>query len=152
MKTKIIIIDETYSGYSRTPDYNEEWDSGEQFTDHNITGFRIAKKSEYWDVVASFMPKKNVPYYLVYAIYDTGDSFGRDRGKIEFFDLFDNLEVAETNMNILEGVVKEEFDYSVTIFNNNFKPYKTTVPWLGYFECLIGVYVETVYLEKKYGR
>ena len=155
MKTKIVIIDKTYGGYSRTPDCDNKWDSGDQFTDHCIKGFRIAKKSEYRDLVASFVPKKNVPYYLVYGIYDTGDSFGRDRGKIEFFDLFDNLEVAETNMKILEGIItkgKEKHDYTVTIFDNKFKPYKTTVPWLGYFENLQGVYVETVYLEKKYGR
>ena len=158
MKTKIVIIDKTYGGYSRTPDYDNKWDSGDQFTDHTIRGFRIAKKSEYRDLVASFVPKKNVPYYLLYAVYDTGDSFGRDRGKIEFFDLYNNLEAAETSSKILEGFTSKHkdnsaaFDYSVTIFDNKFKPYKTTVPWLGYFESIQGVYVETVYLEKKHGR
>lgn len=154
--TEITIIDDTYGGYSRTPNYNDKWDSGDQFTDHHIRGFRIAKKSEYRDLVASFVPKKNVPYYLLYGVYDTGDSFGKDSGKIEFFDLYDNLAPAEASSKILEGnrnrANESVDDYSVTIFDNEFKPYKTTVPWLGYFESLVGVYVETVYLEKKHGR
>jgi len=154
--TEITIIDETYGGYSRTPNYDDKWDSGDQFTDHHITGFRIAKKFEYRDLVASFVPKKNRPYYLLYGIYDTGDSFGRDCGQIEFFDLYDNLEAADASCKILEGFTgnhkDNDDDHSVTIFDNEFKPYKTTVPWLGYFECLQGVYVETVYLEKKHGR
>ena len=158
MKTEIKIIDETYGGYSRTPNYDDKWDSGDQYTDHHIRGFRIAKKTDYRDLVASFVPKKNVPYYLLYAVYDTGVSFGRDEGKIEFFDLYDNLEAAEASSKILEGFTGKHkdncsaSDYSVTIFENDFKPYKTTVPWLGYFETLVGVYVETVYLEKKHGR
>ena len=159
MKTEIVIIDESYGGYSRTPNTHDKWDSGEQFTEHSINGFRLAKKSEYRDLVASFVPKYSVPYYLLYAIYDTGDSFGRDCGKIIFFDLYDNREAAETSSKILDGFngnKKNDNDYStayfVTIFDNELKPYKTTVPWLGYFESLQGVYVKTVYLEKKHGR
>jgi hypothetical protein len=160
MKTKttnIVIIDETYYGCSRERDPSYKYDRGEKYTEHSIRGFRIAKKSDCCDVFVNFMPKKNVPYYLLYAIYDTGDSFGRDCGKIEFFDLYANREPAEASCKILNGFTSnqnhnERSDYSVTIFDDKFKPYKTTVPWLGYFETLQNVYVETVYLEKKHGQ
>ena len=152
MKTEIVIVDDSYGGYSREPETENKWDAGEQFTEHSIQGFKIANKSEYRDLVASFMPKKNKPYYLVYAIYDTGNSFGRDCGKIEFFDLFDNIQVAEANVKILNGIRdKSKHGIQITIYDNEFKPYKTQVPWLSYFECLQGVYVETVYLEGKHG-
>lgn len=153
-KTEIVIVDDCYGGYSRYPDEDSQYDSGTQFTEHCIRGFKIANKHEYRDLVVSFVPKKNKPYYLVYAIYDTGDSFGRDDGKIVFFDLFDNIEVAEANEKILNGITKDKVGCcgSVIIFDNEFKPYKTSVPWTGYFECLQDVYVETVYLEGKHGK
>ena len=151
MKTKIKIIDDTYGGVSRGRDNDDRWDRDDTYVEHSIKGFRIVKETDYRDLVASFVPKKNTPYYLLYAVYDTGDSFGTDNGQIVFFDLYDNREVAETNSKILEDLTGEH-DASVIIFENDFKPYKTSVPWLGYFESLQGVYVETVYLEKKRGR
>ena len=156
MKTEIVIIDETYGGVSRGRDYDDKWDRDDTYVEHSIKGFRIAKKTDYRDLVASFVPKKNTPYYLLYAVYDTGDSFGRDDGKIEFFDLYDNLEAADASCKILDGFTNNykdnNDDPSVIIFDNEFKPYKIYVPWLGYFESLQGVYVETVFLEKKHGR
>jgi hypothetical protein len=156
MKTEIVIINDSYGGTSRQHDPDDRWDRDDTYVEHSIKGFRIAKKSDYRDLVASFKPKKDKPYYLLYGVYDTGDSFGRDTGQLEFFDLYDNLEAAETSRKILDGFTgnhkDNNDDHSVTIFDNEFKPYKTTVPWLGYFESLQGVYVETVYLEMKNGR
>jgi hypothetical protein len=84
----------------------------------------------------------NRPYYLVYAIYDTGDSFGRDEGRIEYIGLYSDLEVAHENERRCRECVE---GYSVTLVTDSGKEYKVSTPWVGYFEHLQYVDTETLF-------
>ena len=152
MKTyNIEILDNNYYGTLREPDPDNEWDGGETFEEHSITGFRLSK--EYADVIVDFHPKRNQAYYLLYAIYDTGGSFSREYGKITFIDLYEDKEVAYSNLKILEEHNEKykndtciDGAYSVEIFEDDFKKRIYCPPWIGYFESLSSVYAEPIYL------
>lgn len=147
----IRIIDKLYGGCLREPDPDNRWDSGHYFTEHNITGFKVGGK--YGDLEVDFTPKKNTSYHLLYITYDTGDSFGRSDGHIEFVDLYQDFEVAEANQKrLLDHYNKWENDHSCSdkkwstkLVAENKNEYKYSVPGLGYFDNYVTVHLETLY-------
>jgi hypothetical protein len=110
--------------------------------------------------------EKGEQYYLVYAVYSTGDSFHHEEGCVAFVDLFKTAEKAE-------ACAKAINDHYLLTDNGDQYPYKTaaqlkklrpkgysewTVPykneadvettahtsWCGYFDRLTNVVVERV--------
>lgn len=147
--TKIEIIDESYTMVTRHGDPNDEWDGDDTETSHHITGFRVLKNG-YSDLEVDFKLTPGKPYYLLYAIYSTGDSFHHEEGKIEYIGLYKSLKDAEVNQKLIEKHYKEtnesnprNFDsmFSVELISPSGVKYKQHVPWNGYFESLTSVEV-----------
>ena len=147
MKTKINIIDREHTEVTRA-DGGGEWDADDTYTSHSIEGISISD-AEYSTLEVPYKVKKNVPYYLVYAIFSTGDSFHHEEGRIDFIDLYQKRTLAEKVARIIEEDYKKwKENFSVTIFDSTGKKFKMHCPWKGYFESLTDVRVEEVYLEK----
>jgi hypothetical protein len=139
----IRIIDKVYTTTIRECDSEDCWDRDDTSMDHDIIGFVVKEEKDYGDISVNFDPKYDKEYYLLSVIYDTGDSFGRDEGQIEFIDLYENLAIAEENSRRIR---EDESDkYSVKLLHETGKEYDVHTPWKGYFEDLRGVEIDQVF-------
>lgn len=123
--------------YTREPNDDDQWDSGETAADISIQGVEFAER--YFDVA---LPKEYTPgpLYLLWANYDTGDSFGQYCNKFEAVDIFQDRARAEAAQRSLtdspEGNASYVRDDGTTI--------QYSCPWHGYFESLNYLEVEEV--------
>lgn len=99
---------------------------------HTITGLQLAE-GKYGDIGVPFKVVEGETYYLLWASYNTGDSFSHQEGLVCFIDLFQSKEVAEENAKRCTAKLEE---YSVCIKLDDGREYKMHAPWEGYFESL----------------
>lgn len=134
---------------------DDDWSRDSYSTNHNIVGFRCAAESEnrYYDLTVPYYPEDNTTYYVLYAVYTTGDSFGQDPGRgVEFIGFYtkDQLDVAEENMREIEvDDGKRNENWNVTLKTpDGQKTFKQHCGWKGYFESLD--YVDIAGVQKMY--
>lgn len=137
---------------TREADHTDEWDRDDTDRENSIEG--ISKTGGYLDGTVSFDLVPDKPYYLLYGIYSTGDSFGHDSGRIEFVDLYESEAFAKDMQKRLETHDQKNSGYnvrnpqwSVKLKTESGKRYDFHVPWLGYFEALEYVEIKEVYLQ-----
>ncbi len=120
-----------------------EWDNDDTEESHDIQGLEVVDNPDigYHDLVVNFPVEKNVNYFLLYVSYDTGDSFGRYCGKVEFVSLFKEESEA---LVARKKILKMKEITSIQIDNNGHKETVYNGSWTGYFESVNGIYVETV--------
>lgn len=125
------------TGDNYNDDNYDEYSRADTYTSFTIEGVIFSKK--YFDVTLAqeFDPSK--PLYLIYASYDTGDSFGCDYGRFEGIDIFQDLEKAKNAVEELEDDKKHEYT------RENGKVIKYSKVWDGYFENLN--YIEIIEVE-----
>jgi len=171
--TNIKILDEARTYVTDPANPDDKWDRDNTATEHDIRGFRVVGEQNYYDLSVDFEVDPTRPYFLVYAIYSTGDSFGHDDGCIEFVGLYESLDVAHENaqrlkihnetyrqwndpwytpskqmsMAELKKLEKNFEPYSVQLVTKDGTDYKMNVPWHGYFEHLDEVEVESVFVR-----
>lgn len=133
---KVIVDINEYQ--TREPNGDDDWDSGDTAADISINGVEFAE--HYFDVVLPTEYCGNKPLFLLWANYDTGDSFGRQCNKFEAVDIFQDRSRAEAAQRALtdspEGNASYVRDDGTTI--------QYSCPWDGYFECLNYLEVEEV--------
>lgn len=124
---------------------------------HTIVGVREVGDKDYNDFEIADGPVDNL--YLLYGIYGTGDSFGRDEGRFEGVMLHRCEKTAEENARRLQehyGAYRE-LDcrglpgveaYGVDLVSDDGQVFRYSPPWIGYFECLDFVEVERVGVVK----
>lgn len=139
----IEIVDDVYSRDTSEADPDDSWDRANTSTDHNITGFKAAPESEnkYYDVVVPFAPLFDEPYYLLYVVYSTGDSFGHDEGSgIEYIGFYkpSQLGIAQENERKINDFTRNRNSgkYSVKLKSPEGKEFDQSAPWVGYFESM----------------
>lgn len=130
----------------REKDPDERWDADDLAWDHDIQGFSVVGEKGYWDFVMENNPKGKT-LYLVYALYDTGDSFRHEENEICLVGLYEDETDAVAVMEALE------LDYKK---NESFNPIKVRLPkkgveetigtstWKGFFERLRSINIEPV--------
>lgn len=143
----IEIIDDSYTEQNREANDDDDWDRGDTDTSHNIVGFRAAPETDnkYYDLAVAFNPKDNVTYYVLYAVYTTGDSFGRDDGSnIEYIGFYteDELPIANENMHKVERSTENRPLKLKT--PDGHKTFDQLKPWAGYFEHLDYVNIASI--------
>ena len=143
---KIEVIDEEQQIVTREAESDDEWDRDSTKTIHNIKGFHVVesegKHYKYYDFVLEEEPQFFQVYFLLYAIYSTGDSFGHDEDAgIEYYGLYtcDQMDIARKNKKALEDA-----DFEVILLNTNNEEYTENIPWDGYFESLTEVLLEPI--------
>lgn len=148
---KIRIFRESHEFVTQPGDPNDRWDRDNTRSVHLVQPFFevVEREGHPYDLSISFDPDPEKPYFLVYAIYSTGDSFGFDEDReIEFFDLFDNYEAAAGLANALrertESRDSNDYDFQIT-----YNDVRYHIPWLGYFEELSTLQVLPVHMKLK---
>lgn len=123
--------------------------------DSVVTGIEIAEDDRNYDLLVKFRPEDGVPCYLVYVVYDSGDSFSSTTGNVEFVHLFQSKDKAkELAAQINDHYIKVQNDE--LSFNEQHRidmvldgvaiPY---VPcWVGYFESLKKIIVAPDTVDK----
>ena len=115
------------------PDSNDEWDRGCTETDWVVKGISRTDSAYPSRVIDVYYDPEPGTYYLVFAVYSTGDSFGHDeKSSLEIFDIYKTLEEAKACKDTLE----KANDFSEMIITSTGKKFKTSIPWHGYFEHL----------------
>lgn len=144
-KNDTLIFEKNYYGYKidhtsyteiiRESNPDEEY-SGEDTQTNWFVNNELTIDENYPDITTSFELNKDKEYFLVYVIYNTGDSFSRNNSSnIEFIDIFEDLNKANllvkqiyenTNMEQLQGNYLDE--------KNNKK--NLSFCWIGHFESI----------------
>jgi hypothetical protein len=154
MKTKDIekiysieVIDETYESNLGGQDSDDEWSRDSYSTSHSIQGFKVVPGTKYSDIPLDYEPAYGELYYLLYAVYSTGDSFGHDPGNsIEFIWLYnkDQVHIAQENLHRIEKSQRAENGQVSLLGPDGKTEYKIYAPWHGYFESLDFVEIEAI--------
>lgn len=149
MTTRIRVVEKVYSGWSRVPDQDDEWDNGDTYEVHQFLGFEVVQEGKYYDLEVPFEVVEDRPYYLVIATYSTGSTFGREDGKVDFVWLFEDREPAKKVARELELAEQPGYDdsksrWSVELDVGLERPLVYSVPWWGYFEQLTDVEVRSL--------
>jgi hypothetical protein len=124
-------------------DPDDSWSRASTAADYNIEGIQLTDK--YGDFIIDFDLKPGVYYYLVYADYGTGDSFGHDNNQLEYVDLFTTREKAEACQTALLSSDHVE-RYSAGYYRENGQGVSVSKPWEGYFDHLNGIHIAEVTL------
>jgi hypothetical protein len=151
----IRVINKTHTHITRHRDPNDEWDADDISIDNNITGIEIVTDEKYYgDLDVPFEVKPNQTYYLLYAIYGTGDSFCHSDGNIDYIELYEDINLANSSAQMIaddyKSYEKDHNSYSCEILNSQGNIFKMSCPWKGYFESLEDVDVIPVNVKKKF--
>lgn len=132
---KVIVDIHQYS--TREPNEGDEWDSGDTAADISINGVEFAE--HYFDVA---LPQEYIPgpLFLLWANFDTGDSFGRQCNKFEAVDIFQDRARAEAALRSL----RDSLEGNASYVRDNGTTIQYSCPWHGYFEHLNYLEVEEV--------
>lgn len=150
MSTNIKVVDNITKEITREAT-EREWDSNDICWHHNIEGYSIVGKDEYSDITVPFKVNKSIGYFLVYVLYNTGDSFHREENCIDFIDMFENKESAELIVKVINNDYRkykkdeDNDNFSITLPGLNGEDYSIHCSWKGYFERLTDVCIEQVY-------
>lgn len=141
----VYVEDMVHCWVTEEGDPDDSWSRDSTNECHDIRGIRLRSWLNACDSVPTAVePERGRDYYLLVVYYDTGDSFGRDEGKVEFFELYESRELADENARRLnEGAQKGES--SVTLKSPSGEEYQqSTLCWTGYFETYNGAEVRVV--------
>ncbi len=110
----------------------DQWDRDDTAAD--ISVYSISRKAEigYRDISVGFDVVPGQNYWLLWADYNTGDSFGRDENIVEFIDLYQSPEAAEKAKKELS----DKAGYSLPYTRDDGDVVSIHIPWEGYFESL----------------
>lgn len=100
----------TYSnnGYDEEGDYRT-WSKSNE---NDIKSISVTKDKKFFDLIIEKDFDLNKPCYLVFVEYSSGDSFGEERGCLEYIKVFKTKEEAElfkVNLNKLEEYADSNF-------------------------------------------
>jgi hypothetical protein len=163
----------SYTEVTEYADPEDEWSRESTATDHSIESIEVTRgKNSYYDLAVPFEVDPSREYYLLYAIYSTGDSFGTDAGQIEYVGLYEDKNVAYENQRRIEqhsdtyqklnnrwgGTSQQEKNrlkkigktfepYSVRLITEAEEEFQMHVPWNGYFEELTSIEVQSVLVD-----
>lgn len=114
----------------------DEWDRDDTSTHWTVPDtFDIEKEYSYYSEPLNFDPVPGKDYFMVYAIWSTGDSFGHDEGAYcECFGIYQTWEEAEARRKELSEPAKGVDGYG----------YPSYHPWDGYFESLVSLDIKKI--------
>ncbi len=133
-----------------TSSYREDKPYGDWYSYHDfsIEGVYTRVGAEYTygveEINVQFDAKEGDLVYVLYMIYDTGDSFGRAHGLGEVFWVFNDEWAAE---KARREVVKNSDQYSVEFDDGFGKMIKLSNPGAGYFETIQSIEVKPCLVE-----
>ena len=147
MSTHLRLIDNVSYGTSREGDSGDPYDGNDTWEEHDPQAFEIVK--DYGDVVLPSDVRPGDEVYLVYAIYNTGDSFSHQDGCLQIIDAFVSQDAANACRELAEKYDPcSNYDYSFEYANDVGAWCRHPCAWLGYFESLTGIYIKKLMVRK----
>lgn len=124
-------------------DPDDSWSRNSTREDVTLKGWSLERPSGDWDsVTVEFTPDLHETLYALCVSYDTGDSFGRDEGKLEVVHLFRDRNIAQENLNALGDSYYQSKGgiFDMKLDDGSVK--EIYAPHMGYFESLNDVFLE----------
>ncbi|WEM34355.1 hypothetical protein [Xanthomonas phage X1] len=144
MATHVRIDYDEHRYVTRAGSPDDRWDRDDTAADISINGIEIVSEAGYRDLSVPFDVDINKSYILLWADYNTGDSFGHDRNYVEFIDLFETIERAQAARKALE----EGTSYTRSYVREDGTGVSTSIPWAGYFESLNELRLDVVSVSR----
>lgn len=145
------IEQDSYHDQIRDPDPEDSWDDGDyEVIVYNVRATEVLNPKNDWDYDFAVPDEPSGPLYLLWASYTTGNSFGYTAGNFEAVMLHRSLDVAEENENRIwdhyERCREQPQDktYSVVLKTDDGKEFKVSTPWIGFFESLTSIHIDSV--------
>lgn len=136
----VSILSDRHEYVTRHGDPNDRWDRDSTAATVSVKGIKQVDEKGYHDLAVPFDISHDKAYFLLWADYDTGDSFGRDGNRTEWVDLFQSIESAEkARKELLDGS-----GYTRGYTRDDGTVIDFYVPWEGYFESLNDLRVDVV--------
>lgn len=127
----------TRTSQTRDRDPSDSWDRGNTASEHTLKYVQLAKEGGYTSVTYPGLVVPGEKVYVLYAVYSTGDSFGRDEDRcIEFISVHKDMDIARFNYKQVKDSVKNSYGFTIDISQDNGQTVPLVCPWLGYFERL----------------
>ncbi len=153
MVQDVYVIASSQTIVTRPRRENDPWDQDDTSTSWNLVGISTDKEKfgykERVSVNFDIDPREH--YYLLYAVYSTGNSFGNAIGyHFEAIDLYKCPKKAREALKIIEDnedCVISNQKKTLELLTEDGKVHEYTIPWQGYFEGLDYVKVEMVYVQ-----
>lgn len=155
------------SHVTRECNQDDQWDRDDTSTDWDILGIELGNDG-YRTIPVSFPIKEDKEYYLLYTIWSTGDSFGRDDGSqfdgialyIDKNKAYEAEKLIRNHANLYREYSssysrpknkkpKDFQDYTVNIKLEDGTILPVGAGWNGYFESLDTVDVQVVSLTRR---
>lgn len=149
----IEVLTDSYCDVTREADENDSWSRESTSTHWTVEGLKLAQNDNYGTVAVAFKPVKGEIYHLLYAVYSTGDSFGHDEGRnFEAIGVYKDRKVAEENEKRLTSAPKKGANWddqfkAIVLKTEGLGEHKYSRPWVGYFESLDRLEVESFVLS-----
>lgn len=142
----------------------DRWDRDDTASDWGVIGIELMpEENGSADLYAKFPIQINKTYWLVFVVYSTGDSFGRDEnGSLEEIEIYEDETIAHDCAREIRkhADMYSEFergyrrpktkkpkdfnDYTLKVIGGDGKEMEVYAPWNGYFESLGYVEVASV--------
>jgi hypothetical protein len=147
----------SYTNVTREADPEDRWDADDLDTTWDISSNIIESDDKFPDIVVPFKLELDKNYYLVYVIYNTGDSFHHHSGySCNFIELFSDKNKAENLVKLIKQQNKDYNDNQKNLGENAYSfSYKDELDnnkiiscdWNGYFESIQSCEVQTMNLK-----
>lgn len=146
----------SYTEVTREADPEDSWGADDLLTSWDITANITESDKSSPDIITSFKLNFDKNYYVVYVVYNTGDSFHHHSGyECVFVELFQEKEKAD---NLVKTIIKHNKDYNNNkdlgenayrlVYKDQENNNKTiSCDWNGYFESIETCEVKTVNLQ-----
>ena len=140
-----IRVDYTSDRYETSEaDPNDSWSRSSTAANNSVHGIDVVAEAGYRDITVPFDVLEGETYYLLWADYGTGDSFGHDDNQVEFIDLFRTYEAAKAAHDALYDIR----GFSGGYVRDDGTRISVHVPWNGYFECLHSINITEVSVDE----
>lgn len=146
--TNIRVLHESHTYVTREASSDDEWDRDDTHTDHSVTGLEIGEDHHCLSIPDA---QPGELLHLVYAVYSTADSFGRDEDRcFEPILVHRDIDLATQNARALASISQESgYGTRVDLIMDDGTVLPYTLPWLGYFESLSFVEVASFELGRE---
>lgn len=106
----------------------------------------VRKTNEYPDIVSSLDIAPGTRALVVWAVWSTGDSFGRSSGSgTEAFGIFTDIKSAEELQKAMEDYSHGNRKDDIVVTTSDGQVFKLGyMPWFGYFDSLDSVRIDAV--------
>jgi hypothetical protein len=142
---------ESFTEETREPNPNDPWDRGNTST-HN--SFRHVSKTEiYPDIASSLDIPVGAECHVVWVVWSTGDTFGRDEGRrTSLIGVFQKEGAALGLQREIERRNQErhnikDYNYSFEFVTSDGQELTVYQSWFGYFDSLDAVHVEQTVMQ-----